>query len=169
MKLGDDLDRAVLERRAERLALPAAREEAGGGDLVAKFQLGDAFYAFPLARMRAIVPLRSVTAVPLAPRGVLGVVRWRRRIITAFSLPALLGGAAWRSDAEVLLVVELAPDHHVAVDCAEIPRSVALAENAIDRATPRAPGVDEVALGDGGTVLLLDLSRLVKRAIGHGA
>ena len=144
---------AVLALRAERLRRPLqAPEDEGHEGFVAFFELGDALFAFPLETLRAIVPLRGITPVPLAPPQVLGVVRYQRQLVAAFSLPALLGDRAWRCDPELLLIVERAPGRLVAVDCAEMPRTAQLAQARPERGAPLV----NLALRDGREVRLVD-------------
>jgi purine-binding chemotaxis protein CheW len=60
--------------------------------VLVSFQLGRQEYAFPLARVREIVPLPdSVSAVPRAETAVLGVTTMRDELIPLVSLHALLG------------------------------------------------------------------------------
>ena len=62
--------------------------------------------ALPLESLRAAVPLRMVTPVPLSPPHVIGILRFQGQILTAMSLSSLLGGRGWREDPAVLLVVD---------------------------------------------------------------
>lgn len=127
----------LLEQRAERLR---ARKELveDDGAWAAEFQLGGERYALPLEHLRACLPLKGVTPVPLARRGVVGVVRWEGRVVAVFSLAVLLGLRGWRRDPSVLLIVRRG-EGVVGFDCEEIPRSVQLPFRAL-AAAPSAQG-----------------------------
>jgi chemotaxis signal transduction protein len=131
---------ALLERRAERARKqrPELVDEARGLLWVAQFPVGDETYAFPLACLRAALPLRMVTPVPLAPPYVIGVLRHEATLITALSLVSVLGVRGWHVDPAVLLVVELAPGRLVAVDCESVPRAVGLPLVVVEDARARS-------------------------------
>lgn len=56
-------------------------------------------HALPLSCVREVVAAASVTEIPRAPLGVVGVISLRGAITTVFELGVLLGGAAGASDA----------------------------------------------------------------------
>src|SRR5438132_3865919 len=82
--------RDLLARRAERMRV-APEADAGEEELlwVGQFPIGVEQHAIPLASLRAALPLRLVTPVPLAPPPVIGVLRYQGRIVTALSLASL--------------------------------------------------------------------------------
>lgn len=122
-----DEERALLMLRAAQLrARPDAAVEESQVWLAA-FPVGELTFALPLEKVRAAVPLRMVTPVPLSPSHVIGVLRFRGSFATVLSLASLLGVRGWKVDPAVLLVVDVA----AADDAA---REVA------DRAAPAAPG-----------------------------
>jgi chemotaxis signal transduction protein len=152
----DEAEEEVMRQRALRLRAPLARTD-DTADLVwvASFQLGDDLFAFPLGVLRAAIPLKSVTPVPLAPVSVIGVLRFEGRLITAFSFAALLGQRSWQNDPTILLVLEPEPRELIAVDCSEVPISVALRaasiperfDRAVARVTPeRGPPIGLIHL-----------------------
>ncbi len=157
----------VLRRRAERLARPRSHEltpgdDARGAELaIAEFRLGDERYAFPLSELRAALPLRHVTPVPLAPAHVIGVLRYEGKALAAMSLAALLGVRGWRVDPAVLLVLACG-QRLVAVDCEVIPKlsSLPLAVVEAARGREREPTID-LTVGDGDIVRLIHLDRLL--------
>src|SRR3954471_7413712 len=138
--------RVLLERRAERLRekpRDGADEEAVLW--AAEFPVGEDTYALPLDTLRAAVPLRMVTAVPLSPPHVVGILRFQGQILTAMSLSSLLGGRGWREDPAGLLVVEPALGGGlVALDCERIPKpvSIPLAIVHQPRSRPSSPVVE---------------------------
>jgi purine-binding chemotaxis protein CheW len=104
---------------------------------VAEFPLGRQDYALALSSLVGAVPLRSLTPVPLAPPELIGVVLFQGEILTAFSLSAFLGPTGWKQDPSVLLVVEIAHGNatrRIAVDCEQVPRALALPQQAVERA-----------------------------------
>jgi purine-binding chemotaxis protein CheW len=121
----DDLlphEREVLKARRERLRAAVSAEEEALSWL-AEFTLGGEPHAFELDRLRAAVPLRAVTPVPLAPPHVIGVLRFEGRPIAALSLGTLLGAErGWAQDPSTLLVLDVGRGRLVAVDCEEVPR-----------------------------------------------
>src|SRR5207237_10106809 len=97
---------ALLLQRAERVRHKPAEADDETLLWVAEFPVGEETYALPLETLRAAVPLKMVTAVPLSPPHVIGILRFQGQIVTALSLASLLGGRGWREDPAVLLVVD---------------------------------------------------------------
>jgi chemotaxis signal transduction protein len=121
----DERAARLLEQRADRLRRKKQDGDDDDGIWAAEFELGGQRWALPLDRLRACLPLKGVSPVPLARRGVLGVTRWEGRVVAVFSLSSLLGLRGWRRDPSVLLLLSRG-DHHVGLDCEEIPRSIQL-------------------------------------------
>jgi len=96
----------LLERRAQRVRVPALPLADESAVWIAEFPVGDLRCAVPLEDLRAAVPLRAVTPVPLAAPHVIGVLRFHGQVISALSLGVLLGGTGWREDPVVLLVID---------------------------------------------------------------
>jgi purine-binding chemotaxis protein CheW len=85
---------AVARRQTGPAAAPTAESSAAAANtlVVVSFLLGRQEYAFPLSRVREIVPLpESVSAVPRAGTAVLGVTTIRHELVPLLSLHALLG------------------------------------------------------------------------------
>src|SRR6478736_4514175 len=118
--------RSLLEHRAQRARQTAQAGEEDATLWVAEFPVGDERFAVPLASLRAAIPLRMVTPVPLSSPEVIGVVRFQGEVITAFSLASLLGVRGWREDPAVLIVVERGGGRRLALDCEQIPKPTAL-------------------------------------------
>jgi chemotaxis signal transduction protein len=135
---------------------------------VAELRLVDERYALRLEQLSAVVSLRAVTPMPLAPNYVVGLLRFESHPITVLSLAVLLGIRGWQRDPTVLLVLELEGGRHCAVDAEVIPRPLGLPVASVDAARSRAPGaaMTEVILPDGGLVRLLDMAALLKRVTG---
>lgn len=171
---GQDLPVEVLEilrRRSERVGLNKdghAQEEATMP--VALFSSGGERYAVPLESLRAALPVRVVTPVPLAPAHVVGVLRFRGRLMTAVSLGALLGVRGWQQDPAVLLVVQLGRDRLLAVDCEQVPTPGTLPLRLLEEAWAQARGpIAEITTGDLHRVRVLDLPALLERQGTRGA
>ncbi len=159
----ESADRETLRKRAELLRVPPPAETSEEELWLAAFSVGNERYALPLSSLRAIVPLKLVTPVPLVPAHVLGVLRYEGEIISALSLAALLGGRAWRTDCRFLLVVEPAKAHAVALDCSEIPLATMLPARLVAAGQLREDGVvREVLTPDRQILRVLDVSRLVR-------
>ncbi len=118
--------------------------------------------------LRAAVPLKMVTPVPLSPPHVIGILRFQGQIVTALSLASLLGGRGWREDPAVLLVVDPGFGRLVAVDCERIPKPSGLPHAQVAEARARSSGPTyEITLAGARQVSLLDLLRLMDRRQGQ--
>jgi purine-binding chemotaxis protein CheW len=161
---------AILERRAQRIRKKREEEDTLEDEAafwVAEFAVAEETYAVPLHHVHTALSLRTVTPVPLAPSHVLGILRYQGRMIVALSLVSLLGVRGWRTDPEVLVVVEVGPGRLLALDSEQIPRSTALPLLVIEAARARAPGRPVVPLTtpDLRQVMLIDdLSAVIARS-----
>src|SRR5436853_6665900 len=155
----------LLVRRAERVRRKPAETDEENVLWVAEFPVGEDSYALPLETLRAAVPLKMVTPVPLSPPHVIGILRFQGQILTALSLSSLLGGRGLREDPAVLLVVDPGLGGRLlALDCERIPKPVPLPHALVEEALARATGaVAEVTLPGLHQVNLLDLRRLMDR------
>jgi chemotaxis signal transduction protein len=152
---------AVLIRRAARLHAPVAAEP-DAIEWAAELRVGDETYALPLASLRASVPLRMVTPVPLAPPHVIGILRFHGQIITALSLAALLGAAGWRADPAVLLVIETGGGGLHAIDCEQVPKSIPLESAPLAAARAADPDAIVIELATpAGVIRHVDPARLI--------
>jgi purine-binding chemotaxis protein CheW len=160
--------RTLLEERATRLRGRADGTTDETVLMVAEFPLGEERYAIPLDSLRAALPLRLVTPVPLSQPHVIGVLRYQGQVLSAISLAAMLGGHGWRQDPAVLLVVERGDGELCALDCEAIPRPLSLPTSAVEAARVYAEGpVIEVLLSSNRQVIhLIDLPRLFARGAG---
>ncbi|HZR08937.1 MAG TPA: chemotaxis protein CheW [Myxococcales bacterium] len=158
----------LLVRRADRARQKPAATDEDKVLWVAEFPIGEETYAVPLDVLRAAVPLKMVTAVPLSPPHVIGILRFQGQIVTALSLASLLGGRGWREDPAVLLVVDPGFGHLVALDCERIPKPIAVPHALVEEARARSSGaVCELTLPGMRQVNLLDLLRLMDRRQGQ--
>jgi len=159
-------ERELLQRRARALAAPVA-EQTEETLWIAEFPIGGAPHGLPLASLRAVLPLKAVTPVPLSDPHVLGVLRFEGQVISALSLSALLGGRGWRVDPEVLLIVDPGWGVLVALDSEQIPKATAVSAAAADRARGRSgDALAELELGGGRKVRLIDPRLLLDRRAG---
>jgi chemotaxis signal transduction protein len=162
----DEKTKEILERRAERLRMAPQAAAQAQTEWVAQFLVGEDHYAIPLAALRAVVPLRRVTPVPLARPHVVGILRFQGQIVTALSMAALLGIKGWSQDPSVLLVVDPGWGRLVAIDCEEVPRPVSLAYGAIDEARARSPAAVVDVAHEGRMIHAIDLGKLLDRRTG---
>jgi purine-binding chemotaxis protein CheW len=162
----DEKAREILRQRAQRLrgAVQAQKDEAI--DWVAEFPVGDERYAIPLSTLRAAVPLRRVTPVPLSRPHVVGIVRFQGQIVTALSMASLLGIKGWGQDPAVLLVIDPGWSRLVALDCEEIPRPVGLSSRALEEARARDSGAVIEVVHDNRIVHVVDLAAVLSRRTG---
>ena len=156
---------ALLERRAARLREKPGTDSDEAILWVAESPIGDDRYALPLEALRAAVPLKMVTAVPLSPPHVVGILRFQGQILTAMSLASLLGGHGWREDPAVLLVVDPGMGGPLfALDCERIPKPISLPLTSVQEARARARGPLAPVAAPGVPPLdLIDLRRLMDR------
>jgi purine-binding chemotaxis protein CheW len=154
----------LLQRRADRARQKPAEAEEENVLWLAEFPVGEETCAVSLEALRAAVPLKMVTPIPLSPPHVIGILRFQGQIVTALSLASLLGGRGWREDPAVLLVVDPGFGHLVALDCERIPKPVAVPHALVEEARARSTGaVCELTLPGMRQVNLLDLLRLMDR------
>ena len=157
----------LLIRRAARIKHKPPEAVDDNLLWVAEFPVGEDTYAIQLDRLRAAVPLKMVTPVPLSPPHVIGILRFQGQILTALSLASLLGGRGWREDPAVLLVVDPGVGRLVALDCERIPKPSGLPHAQVEEARARSTGpVCEITLPGTRQVSLLDLLRLMDRRQG---
>jgi chemotaxis signal transduction protein len=158
----------LLVRRAERIRQKPVETDEENALWVAEFPIGEETYALPLETLRAAVPLKMVTAVPLSPPHVIGILRFQGQIVTALSLASLLGGRGWREDPAVLLVVDPGFGRLIALDCERIPKPTGLPHALVEEARARSSGaICEITLPGARQVNLLDLLRLMDRRHGQ--
>jgi chemotaxis signal transduction protein len=163
----DPAVRHLLRRRADalRAVLPEPRDEER---LVwaAVCSVGDGSVAFLLSALKGVVPLAMVTPVPLAGPSVVGVTRFQGQLVTVLSLASLLG-RAWATDPTSLIVLD-ARGASIAVDCTVVPRTVALAPEAVASAREAPTWMAPVRSVDGELVQLIDVPRLVQTEVVRG-
>jgi len=122
--------------RWDELAREAARSAAGGEEAALlhrrlTFSLDGAPYALPIERVREIVRLRTITAVPRVPADVLGVISLRGEIVQVVDLRRRLGltpGSPGRSARIVIVLGEDGRIGGLVVDAVNEVISVAEAE-----------------------------------------
>jgi chemotaxis signal transduction protein len=153
-----DAEATLFRARAAELARGVAvlvPEEEGLS--AALFSVGEDSYAIPLEHLRAAIPLTTVTAIPLAPSHIIGIVRFRGQAVTVLSFAAIFGVGGWRVDPAVLVVLEGPSGRLIAIDCEQIPRAATLPRAAIAVARSAHTGpLIELALPELGRVMLLD-------------
>lgn len=163
--------RALLQARAQRLKARLALKADEPTLVVAQFRIGESTFAIPLSELRAAMPLRLITPVPLSAPQVVGVLRHQGRVITVLSLASLVGVKGWRSDPTVLLLVEPTPGKLIGLDCEEVPKPGTLLIRAIEKARAgQNDAVVEIFMSGAPTVHLLDVGALLRRGrwTGHG-
>jgi purine-binding chemotaxis protein CheW len=91
-ELDEGAERALLVRRAERLARPPPSSlETGGALQVVTFSLGRERYGIESAYVREVVRFTDFTPVPGAPEFLVGVTGLRGELLAIVDLRALLG------------------------------------------------------------------------------
>jgi len=77
--------------RLDDLPVPPAVDPVEAGQRFLAFRIGDEEYAASIMDIKEILPVRSVTEVPRAPHGVLGVLSRRGVVLPLLDLGAKLG------------------------------------------------------------------------------
>lgn len=137
------------------------------------FRVGGDWFALPIEEVKEIHPLGRVTRIPNTPRGVIGIMNLRGRILTLYDLQTSLGGAKGPKGEEAhVIVLDLDPelDVGIAVDKIAAVRAAPSGELEVPLGSPSLPvpslrgiaHVDEVAAG------ILDLRRLFPQIIEQG-
>jgi len=97
--------RRVLEERARLLARPATTETRAADEIeIAVCTVGQEAYGFPVQRLREIVPLPALTALPFAPECLLGITQVRGALLSVFDLGRLSESKGERSRAHLVVV-----------------------------------------------------------------
>jgi chemotaxis signal transduction protein len=155
---------ALLQARAQRLTARLAAKVDEPTLAVAQFRVGERTFAIPLSEVRAAMPLKRITPVPLSAPQVVGILRHQGRVITTLSLASLVGVKGWRSDPTVLLLVEPAPGRLIGLDCEEVPKPGTLPLRAIEKARAgQSDPVVEIFTSGAATIYLLDVGALLQR------
>lgn len=85
---------AILEERAQALALVDADADAEVGEEMLTFRLGDNCYALPVRYVREVRNFDTVTPLPSVPEWILGLINVRGRLLTALDIRPLLETAS---------------------------------------------------------------------------
>jgi purine-binding chemotaxis protein CheW len=155
----DPAARELLARRAARLRQLPEREEPEQLIALAEFSAGEETFAVEMTRLQAVLPLKRVTPVPLAPPQVIGIVQLPVGMVPVLSF-ASLTRCGWKRDPEVLLVVR-SGKRWVGLDLEEVPRERLVPQRVIAQGRPRPEDGHLELLIDGTKRVLLDLDRLL--------
>lgn len=157
-------DRARLRERAARLGAEEPGELTSQPMHLARFRVGELECALPLEQLRAILPLKSVTPVPLAASHVLGVIRYEGSIVAAMSLGMLLGAKGWRRDPQVLGIVAYGDGRRVAFDFEEAPAAVVMDARLLEAArNGRRRALTDIVVPGEATITFIDPTELLAR------
>lgn len=134
------------------------------------FRAGSEEYGLPISRVSSIIRFETVTPVPRAPRGVLGVIDLRGRVIPVVDLGRKLFGTAFEAMARSRIIVTEGEQGPVglAVDGASevatfLPDDLMPAPTAAV-APDIADAFEAVVHLDERLIILLDLDRILPRA-----
>ncbi len=123
-------------------------------------------FGVPVAQIRDVLRRRQLTPVPLAPRGIAGLLNLRGRIVTAIDLRIRLGLPPRTAHGEsTFIVVESGSDLYALI--ADSVGDVLTLDEREREAVPPAldPRWRDVACGiyptDSGLIVLFDIARLV--------
>jgi purine-binding chemotaxis protein CheW len=134
------------------------------------FRAGSEEYGLPISRVSSIIRFETVTPVPRAPLGVLGVIDLRGRVIPIVDLGRKLFGTTFESGPRSRIIVTEGDDGAVglAVDGASevatfMPDDLMAAPSGVV-APDIADAFEAVVHLDERLIILLDLDRILPRA-----
>jgi chemotaxis signal transduction protein len=116
----------------------------------------DEFYALPMANVQQVLRHPQVTSVPLAPRGLIGVVNVRGEIMPLLDTGILTGSGPLKSPPYAVLVNT--EKENVAIAAEDMPMAADFDEPV---APSTRPGEEGVYSSGGRLVVLLSIEALV--------
>jgi len=125
------------------------------------FTLDDVRYAVPIARVVEVVPRVRITALPGAPRAVVGAICHRGAVRVVIDLRACLGHPPRAPSAGDHLIVARAARRTVALLVDRATEPCALTPALAEDLALRTPHVLGVAIAGGGLVVLEDLDAVL--------
>ena len=130
----------------------------------ATFTLDGARYGVPVLRVQEALRAHTRTPVPLAPRGIAGLVNLRGQVVMTIDLRSRLGLPSLPADAEPMMVVVQVDGEPISLLVDEIGDVIDVEEGQFEVPPDTLPtGLREVILGayklDKGLLLALDVDR----------
>jgi purine-binding chemotaxis protein CheW len=144
-----------------------ARDEEEGAELrreLLSFRLDDSPYAIPVERVREIVRLREITAVPKMPDWVLGVIALRGEVVQVVDLRMCLGLAPRETSRRSRIVVLHGDDDRITGVLVDgVDQVLRVSEEAFRTAaaSTETAAVTELCLQDGDFVSVVDVDRVL--------
>ena len=133
------------------------------------FRACDEWFALPIGFVREVQPLERVARVPNAPRGVLGILNMRGRVLTLFGLAECLEIPPGDEPCTHVVVLDLGdPELRIGVAVQVIGGVRRIPVSAVEAPPPREGGpecLEGVFEVEGQVVGLLDLMRVFGRSL----
>ena len=133
------------------------------------FQACDEWFALPIAFVREVQPLERAARVPNAPRGVLGILNIRGRVLTLFGVAECLEIPPGVEPCTHVVVLDLGdPELRIGLAVQGIGGVRRIPVSAVEPPPPREGGpecLEGVFEGEGHVVGLLDLARVFARSL----
>lgn len=128
------------------------------------FVVGNKSYALPLPRIREVIALPQITAVPNSPNHVAGLINLRGQIITVFDLRSYLKDDNLKEDATVI-IAEM-KFGHIGLIVDSVSSVVSIDPKRLEKLPPEATQTDNNIIAniysDGDQlVLLLDVEQIM--------
>lgn len=152
------------------LVLPTATKQAGMVSQYLIFSLGGDLFAVGTSRVREIIEYGNITAVPMMPGFICGVINLRGAVVPVIDLNARFGRAKTdvsRRTCIVILEVRTDEDTHVLGIIVDTVSAVRQIDGAQIEPAPhfgtriRTDFIDGMAKVNGGFVILLDLGKVL--------
>jgi len=105
-----EIERAILQERAKRLASQVTNEDNSGQITALRVHLGNEIFVFPLDELITIIDNATITPVPCVPPHIAGITNVRGRITPVINLAILLGITSNTHDNERILIVAKVAD-----------------------------------------------------------
>jgi purine-binding chemotaxis protein CheW len=153
----------ILENRARALARPAVAPGTAGGTIdIIRFVRSAQHYAFEVAWVAEVQPLKSLAPLPGVPGFVLGIVNVRGRIISLVDLRIFAGLPEQAPSPDPRVIVLRGPGMEMGILADEIIGNEQLAVDALQQSPPAGRGEIEIRLAraaDG--LVILDAASLL--------
>jgi purine-binding chemotaxis protein CheW len=156
-----------LTRRAQSRAVARRSADLGKRTEYLAFVLADDTYAVQIAYIAEILKPPPLTAVPRAPREIIGVMSVRGRLVTVVDLRRRFRLAEQPLDRKSRILLVEAGDEHIGLLVDEVLQVYRLAESEIEPAAvlggDQPAHIAGIGRPDGALLILIDLKPILER------
>ena len=80
--------------------------ESGTNELeIVEFHIGENSFGINVAKVKEIIRYTPITKVPLAPKGIKGIIKLREQVMSVVDLPSYLGMDSLENEADNLFII----------------------------------------------------------------